>query len=52
VFVLSAVRTPIGKYGGGLSSVPPSDLATKVVREAVSRSGADPDQWATPCSAT
>src|SRR5215469_5729654 len=44
VFVLSAVRTPIGKYGGGLASVPPSDLAAKVVREAVSRSGVDPDQ--------
>jgi len=44
VFVLSAVRTPIGKYGGGLASVPPCDLAAKVVREAVSRSGADPDQ--------
>ena len=44
VFVLSAVRTPIGKYGGGLSSVPPCDLASKVVREAVSRSGVDPDQ--------
>ncbi len=44
VFVLSAVRTPIGKYGGGLSSVPPCDLAAKVVREAVSRSGVDPGQ--------
>src|SRR6516165_10420232 len=43
VFVLSAVRTPIGKYGGGLSSVPPCDLAAKVVREAVSRAGVDPD---------
>jgi len=42
VFVLSAVRTPIGKYGGGLASVPPCDLAAMVVREAVSRSGADP----------
>src|ERR1700739_4820118 len=45
VFVLSAVRTPIGKYGGGLSSVAPCDLAAKVVREAVSRSGAEPDQF-------
>ena len=45
VFVLSAVRTAIGKYGGGLSSVPPCDLASKVVREAVSRSGVDPDQF-------
>ena len=43
VFVLSAVRTPIGKYGGGLASVPPCDLAAKVVREAVRRSGAEPD---------
>ncbi|MGO9670545.1 MAG: beta-ketothiolase BktB [Streptosporangiaceae bacterium] len=42
VFVLSAVRTPIGKYGGSLASVPPCDLAAMVVREAVSRSGADP----------
>ena len=44
VFVLSAVRTPIGKYGGGLASVPPCDLAAAVVREAVSRAGVDPDQ--------
>jgi acetyl-CoA C-acetyltransferase len=42
VFVLSAVRTPIGKYGGGLASVPPCDLAAMVVREAVGRSGVDP----------
>jgi acetyl-CoA C-acetyltransferase len=44
VFVLSGVRTPIGKFGGGLSSVPPCDLAAKVVREAVSRSGVEPAQ--------
>jgi acetyl-CoA C-acetyltransferase len=44
VFVLSAVRTPIGKFGGGLASVPPCDLAAKVVREAVSRSGVEPAQ--------
>ncbi len=44
VFVLSGVRTPIGKYGGGLASVPPCDLAAKMVREAVSRSGVDPAQ--------
>ena len=43
VFVLSAVRTPIGKYGGGLASVPPCDLAAKVVREAVSRAGVTAD---------
>ena len=43
VFVLSGVRTPIGKYGGGLASVPPCDLAAMVVREAVSRAGVSAD---------
>ncbi len=43
VFVISAVRTPIGKYGGGLASVPACDLAAKVVREAVGRAGVSAD---------
>ena len=43
VYVLSAVRTPIGKYGGGLASVPACDLAAKVVREAVGRAGVNAD---------
>jgi len=42
VLVLSAVRTAIGKYGGGLAAVPPCDLAATVVREAVSRAGVPP----------
>ena len=42
VVVLSATRTPIGKYGGGLASVPPCDLAATVVREAVGRAGVEP----------
>ena len=42
VLVLSGVRTAIGKYGGGLASVPPCDLAATVVREAVSRAGVEP----------
>jgi acetyl-CoA C-acetyltransferase len=42
VVVLSGVRTAIGKYGGGLSSVPPCDLAATVVREAVARAGIEP----------
>ena len=41
VVVLAAVRTAIGKYGGGLKDVPPADLAAKVTREAVARSGVD-----------
>lgn len=39
VFILSAVRTPIGTFGGGLKEVPLSKLATTVVRNAVERSG-------------
>ena len=42
VVVLSGVRTAIGKYGGGLASVPPCDLAATVVAEAMRRAGADP----------
>ncbi|HTT91256.1 MAG TPA: acetyl-CoA C-acyltransferase [Acidimicrobiales bacterium] len=36
--VLSAVRTPVGRYGGALAGVRPDDLAAIVVREAVARS--------------
>jgi len=43
VLVLSATRTAIGKYGGGLAAVPPCDLAATVVREAVRRAGLQPD---------
>ena len=42
VVVLSATRTAIGRYGGGLAGVPPCDLAATVVREAVSRAGVEP----------
>jgi acetyl-CoA C-acetyltransferase len=43
VVVLSGVRTPVGKFGGGLKDVPPTDLAAKVVRESVARSGVESD---------
>lgn len=39
VVILSAVRTGIGKYGGGLKDKPPSELAAIATREAVSRAG-------------
>jgi acetyl-CoA C-acetyltransferase len=42
VLVLSGTRTPIGKYGGGLATVPPCDLAATVVRAAVRRAGVEP----------
>ncbi|MFJ9852696.1 thiolase family protein [Streptomyces sp. NPDC101150] len=43
VFVVDAVRTPIGKYGGALSGVRPDDLAAHVVKALVDRApGLDP----------
>ena len=42
--VLSAVRTPLGRYGGGLAGVRPDDLAAEVVRAAVERAGVPPDE--------
>ncbi len=40
--VLSAVRTPIGRYGGALAGVRPDDLAALAIAAAVERSGVDP----------
>jgi len=40
--ILSAVRTPIGRYGGALSDVRPDDLAALVIKEAVQRAGVPP----------
>ncbi|HEY1530105.1 MAG TPA: acetyl-CoA C-acyltransferase [Galbitalea sp.] len=41
-FLIGGVRTPVGRYGGVLSSVRPDDLAALVVAEAVARAGIDP----------
>jgi acetyl-CoA C-acetyltransferase len=40
--VISAVRTPIGRYGGALAGTRPDDLAALAVGAAVERSGIDP----------
>ena len=40
--IIAAVRTPIGRYGGSLSSVRPDDLAAHVIRAVVDQSGIDP----------
>lgn len=39
VYIMGAVRTAIGKYGGSLKSVPAHQLGALVVREALTRSG-------------
>ena len=42
--VLSAVRTPVGRYGGALAGERPDDLAALVIGEAVSRAGVPAEQ--------
>src|SRR5437764_5253030 len=37
--ILSAVRTPVGRYGGGLAKVRPDDLAATAIAAAVERAG-------------
>jgi len=40
-WIIDAVRTPIGRYGGALASVRPDDLAAIVIRAIVDRTGID-----------
>ncbi|MGZ4462884.1 MAG: thiolase family protein [Gaiellaceae bacterium] len=41
--ILSALRTPVGRYGGALSHVRPDDLAGLVIAAAVERAGVPPE---------
>lgn len=40
--IITALRTPVGRYGGALASVRPDDLAALVIKEVIARSGIDP----------
>jgi acetyl-CoA C-acetyltransferase len=42
VVIVEAVRTPVGRRGGGLSTMHPADLLATVQREVIERSGIDP----------
>jgi len=42
--ILSAIRTPIGRFLGGLEPLTATELGAIVVREAVARAGIDPAQ--------
>ncbi|MFD4602495.1 thiolase family protein [Streptomyces sp. NPDC058464] len=43
VYIVDAVRTPIGRYNGGLAGVRPDDLAAHAIRELLARTpGLDP----------
>ncbi|MFD8720994.1 thiolase family protein [Streptomyces sp. NPDC059629] len=45
VYIVDAVRTPIGRYNGGLASVRPDDLAAHAIRELLARTpDLDPDR--------
>jgi 3-oxoadipyl-CoA thiolase len=44
VFIIDALRTPIGKYGGGLATVRTDDLAAHVIRAAVERNDLPGDE--------
>jgi acetyl-CoA C-acetyltransferase len=44
VVVLSAVRTAIGKFGGSLKEIPPSELAGQMVCHSIRRSGLPPER--------
>jgi acetyl-CoA C-acetyltransferase len=41
-YIIDAVRTPVGKRGGGLSTVHPADLGAHVIKALVDRTGIDP----------
>ncbi|MET0977408.1 MAG: acetyl-CoA C-acyltransferase [Paeniglutamicibacter terrestris] len=41
-YLVGGARTPVGRYGGALSSVRPDDLAALAIRAAVERAGIDP----------
>ena len=41
-WIVEAVRTPVGRYGGALAGVRPDDLAAAVLEAVVARSGIDP----------
>src|SRR5256714_9672173 len=41
-YIVDAVRTPVGKRGGGLSQVHPADLGAHILRALVERTGIDP----------
>ncbi len=42
VYIIDAIRTPIGKYGGALSSIRPDDLAALVIRRLLERNPSIP----------
>jgi acetyl-CoA C-acetyltransferase len=44
VYILSGVRTPIGKFGGSLASLTAADMGVVAAKAAIERAGIQPDQ--------
>src|SRR5918912_1702148 len=44
IYIIGAVRTPIGKFGGTLAKTPAADLGALVIKDVLKRAGVKPDQ--------
>jgi len=44
VYIVSAVRTPIGSYGGSLKDIPATKLGAVAIKSAIDKAGIRPDQ--------
>jgi acetyl-CoA C-acetyltransferase len=44
VYILSAVRTPIGKFGGAMASLTAADMGVVAAKAAIERAGVRPEQ--------
>ena len=44
VFIVSAVRTPIGSFGGSLAGVSATQLGAAAIKGALAKAGVSPDQ--------
>ncbi|MDB5941296.1 MAG: Acetyl-CoA C-acetyltransferase-like protein [Ramlibacter sp.] len=44
IVIVSAVRTPVGKFGGSLAKIPATELGAIVIKEALARAKVDPAQ--------
>src|SRR3982750_53312 len=44
IYIVGAVRTPIGKFGGTLAKTPAADLGALVIKDVLKRAGVKPEQ--------
>jgi acetyl-CoA C-acetyltransferase len=44
VVIVAALRTPVGKFGGGLAKIPAADLGAQVIKALLAKTGIKPEQ--------